>query len=156
MKRLLFLLFPVCIYSWLIVCITYSKAIEADQVPATEIQTASVASDLHLDPYNAKWQADEYTSASIENMQQILEVFTNSNNIGSLKAYQELGKNLNSEIKTLFRQCTMSGPAHKELHTFLTPVLQDVKTLQGNDLKASTTAHLRLEEQLSVYQAFFE
>lgn len=156
MKRLFILLFPVCIYSWLIVCIKYSYTREADQVPASEIQTASVASDLRLDPYNAKWRADENTTTSIENMQQLLEVFAAGNNVGTLEAYQELGKTLSGEMKTLFRQCTMTGPAHDKLHTFLKPVMQDVKILQGNDLEAAITAQLRLEEQLAVYQTFFE
>ena len=156
MKRLYLVLFPVCIYSWLIFCINYSNTSEPDQIPASEIQTASIVSDLQPDLQKTKWRADKNTTASIETMQQIMEVFVSGNNVGSLEAYQELGKTLNGEMKTLFRQCTMTGPAHDKLHTFLTPILKDIKILEGNNLKASTNAQLRLEEQLSVYQTFFE
>jgi hypothetical protein len=89
-------------------------------------------------------------------MQQLMEIFSTSNNVGSLEAYQELGKTLNGEMNTLFRQCTMTGPAHNKLHNFLTPIIKDIKILQGNNLKASSNAQLRLEEQLSGYQTFFE
>ena len=156
MKRYSILLLPVCIYSWLIVVINYSYTREPEQIQATETQTISVAPALQLGQKNAKWRADKFTTSGIENMQQIMEVFAAGNNVGSLEAYQELGITLNGEMKTLFRQCTMTGPAHDKLHTFLTPIMQDVKILQGNNLEASITAQLRLEEQLSGYHTFFE
>ena len=141
---------------WLLVGITYSCTNETDQIRSSEFQTATVASDLHLDPNNLKWRADENTTASIESMQQLMAVFATGNNVGSMEAYQELGKTLNGELNTLFRQCTMTGPSHDELHIFLTPIIKDVKALQGNDLEAAMAAQLHLEERLLVYQTFFE
>lgn len=140
----------------LLVGITYSCTNEADKIPTAEMQAASVASDLHLDKNHAKWRADEYTASSVESMQQLIEAFNNGNNFGSLEAYQELGKTMQGELNTLFRKCTMTGPAHEELHTFLTPIMKDIKVLQGEDLQAATTAQIRIEERLSIYQTYFE
>ena len=140
----------------LLVGLTYSCTNEADRIPATEIQEAAVAPDLKLDPNNQKWRADEATTASIESMQQILETFDMSKTAGDVVAFQELGKTLNAELNTIFRQCTMTGPAHDELHTFLTPIMKDVKILQGKDIVASSAAQARLQDRLHVYQTFFE
>jgi hypothetical protein len=136
--------------------ITYSCTNEADRIPSTEIQDAGAASDLKLDPNNQKWRADEATTASIESMQQLLETFEMGKTAGDVVAFQELGKTLNGELNTIFRQCTMTGPAHDELHTFLTPIMKDVQVLQANDAAASTAAQLRLQDRLNVYQTFFE
>ena len=140
----------------LLVGITYSCTNEADRIPATEIQEAAVAPDLKLDPNNQKWRADEATSASIERMRQLMDAFDTGKNVGDIEAFQELGKTLNGELNTLFRQCTMTGPPHDELHTFLTPIMKDIKILQGNNIEASTAAQLRLKDRLEVYQTFFE
>ena len=140
----------------LLVGITYSCTSEADRIPATEIQEAALAPDLKLDPNNQKWRADEATSASIASMQQLMNAFDTGKNVGDIEAFQELGKAMNGEMNTLFRQCTMTGPAHDELHTFLTPIIKDVKILQGNNIEASTAAQLRLKDRLEVYQTFFE
>ena len=140
----------------LLVGITYSCTNEADRIPAAEIQEAAVAPDLKLDPNNQKWRADEATSASIESMQQLMDAFDTGKNVGDIVAFQELGRTMNSELNTLFRQCTMTGPAHDDLHAFLTPIMKDIKILQGHNIEASTAAQLRLKDRLEVYPAFFE
>ena len=140
----------------LLVGITYSCTNETDRIPTAEIQEAAVAPDLNLDPNNQKWRADEATSASIESMQQLMDAFDTGKNVGDIVAFQELGKTMNGELNTLFRQCTMTGPPHDELHTFLTPIMKDVKILQGTNIEASTAAQLRLKDRLEVYQTFFE
>ncbi|KAA9325681.1 hypothetical protein [Adhaeribacter soli] len=140
----------------LLVGLTYSCTSEADRIPTTNILDAAVASDLKLDPNNQKWRADEATTASIESMQLLLETFDTGKTAGDVVAFQELGKTLNGELNTIFRQCTMTGPAHDELHTFLTPIMKDVQILQGDDVAASTAAQLRLQDRLGVYQTFFE
>ncbi|MFC5269774.1 hypothetical protein [Adhaeribacter terreus] len=134
----------------------YSCTNEADRIPTTEIQETAIAPDLKLDPNNQKWRADEATTASIENMQQLMDAFDTGKNAGDIVAFQELGKTLNGELNTLFRQCTMTGPVHDELHTFLTPIMKDVKILQGSNIEASTAAQLRLKDRLNIYQTFFE
>ena len=148
MKQLFILLF--------LVGITYSCTNETGRIPATEIQEAAIVSDIKLDPNNQKWQADAATSASIESLQQLLEVFDSCQNVGDIEAFQELGKTMNGQLNTLFRQCTMTGPTHDELHTFLAPIMKDVKVLEGNNIEASTSAQLRLKDRLALYQTFFE
>lgn len=140
----------------LLVSITYSCASEADRIPTTEIQEAVLAPDLKLDPNNQKWRADEATTVSIESMQQLMAAFDTGKNVGDIEAFQELGKSMNGELNTLFRQCTMTGLAHDELHAFLTPIMKDVKILQGTNIEASTAAQLRLKDRLEVYPQFFE
>lgn len=147
MKRLFFLI--------LLVGIMYSCTNEVDRIPATEPQNAGTMPILSLNK-DQKWRADEFTTAGIEGMQEIMEHFNASKNTGSVQAYQELGKILNGELNTIFRQCTMTGAAHDELHKFLIPVVEDVKILQGENLEASTAALMRLEERLFMYQTFFE
>ncbi|HSI89915.1 MAG TPA: hypothetical protein VK927_02315 [Adhaeribacter sp.] len=148
MKSLFFIL--------LVAGFTYSCTNGHDHLPANQVKAAPVATDLKLDTDNKKWRADEPTTTTIENMQQLMHTFGTGNNVGSVSAYQELGKTLNHEMNTLFRQCTMTGPAHDELHTILTPIMKDIKVLQGENLEASTAAQMRLEERLMVYNDFFE
>lgn len=147
MKRLLFLLS--------FAGIIYSCTNEADRIPGTIPQKASTAPVLNLNG-EMKWRADDATTAGIEGMQETMKRFIASNNLGSVQAYQELGKTLNGELNSIFRQCTMTGLAHDELHKFLLPIIEDVKVLQDGNLEASTAAQLRLEERLYMYQAFFE
>src|SRR5688572_9803855 len=138
MYRLFFLL--------LLVGIMYSCTNEADRIPVAESPKAGTMPILSLNE-DQKWRADEFTTTGIEGMQGTMERFIASKNTGSVQAYQELGKTLNGELNTIFRQCTMTGPAHDELHKFLVPVVEDVKILQGENLEASTAAQMRLEER---------
>ncbi len=137
--------------------ITYSCTNETDRILPTEIQAATLASDLQLDSNNSKWRADEATTATVESLQQLMVAFGALNsNFTSVEACQELGWTMEGALNSLFRQCTMTGPAHDELHKFLVPILKDIKILKGDNLEAAVTAQMRIDERLSVYQAFFE
>ncbi|MDX5348877.1 MAG: hypothetical protein LPJ89_01695 [Hymenobacteraceae bacterium] len=103
-----------------------------------------------------KWRADEATTSSILNMQQAMETFIMKADFSSAKAYQQLGQELRGELNNTYRNCTMTGSAHVELHKFLVPIEDDVKILLGEDAKAASNAQLRIEERLMMYQTFFD
>lgn len=103
-----------------------------------------------------RWIADEETTAGIQDMQLTVERFGTGNDLGSPEAYQELGKTLKVELNTVFRKCTMTGPAHDELHKFLVPVSADIQKLQGTQPEAAMAAYNHLREHLYLYPEFFE
>ncbi|MFD2550849.1 hypothetical protein ACFSQP_03365 [Bizionia sediminis] len=72
-----------------------------------------------------KWEAD----ATTNNGAQQLENAINSMQPNSIKEYHELAKELNEVKNFLVKNCSMTGPAHDNLHIWLHPLIDKINAL---------------------------
>lgn len=100
----------------------------------------------------APWTANPETSQGIQNMQELLNDFTDKENI---HAYHGLKEQLNKEFNDIFRNCTMTGPAHDQLHNYLYPLKGLFNDLSAEDLTTCKRAFSHLEQHLEGYRAYF-
>lgn len=103
-----------------------------------------------------RWQADEATNKNVLVLQQLLRDFAQQSERQSLDAYNDLGQAMRSGMQQLFTDCTMKGPAHDMLHTFLIPVAEDIALLEGKDEDEAMAAHSRINGRLAQYSTYFE
>lgn len=96
------------------------------------------------------WEANPETSAGIEKMQTILSEYSETEITETTGA--ELKKALEHEFQEIFRQCTMKGEAHNQLHNYLFPM----KALFEKIGEADKTAITALNEHLTNYKTYFK
>lgn len=94
-----------------------------------------------------KWQVDEHTRKSVLQMKRLVEN----------TAPDELGKSMAGEISNLFKGCTMQGPAHDQLHLFLTDLLGNVNGLYSSTTPDERSVEIRaIRKSLKRFDSFFE
>lgn len=81
---------------------------------------------LHLNN-GEKWLTNPETSEGIERM---LTIINNNMSENDLSQYVTMGKSLNTEMKTIFTECTMQGEGHDQLHLFLIPLVKQFRGLE--------------------------
>lgn len=101
----------------------------------------------------ARWAANPETTQGIQNMQSLLADFSDTENV---HAYNNLQVLLNEEFNGIFRNCTMTGPAHDQLHNFLVPIKGIFKDLTSSDLETCQAAFYDLQIHLKAYSDYFE
>lgn len=72
-----------------------------------------------------KWQTDAHTHLVMEEMDAALA----STAPKSVADYKALGATLKTQVQKLVKGCTMDGPAHDQLHVFLTSFMPAVAAL---------------------------
>ena len=71
-----------------------------------------------------KWEANPETSTGVDNMIQLMNSFTQTDNNNS---FIELESNLSNEFNLIFKNCTMKGEAHNQLHNYRTILENQIK-----------------------------
>lgn len=105
------------------------------------------ADDLSLDN-GEKWVANPETTEGIRNMQLIVA----NGNTSSAELKQQLEK----EFKLIFKNCTMKGDAHLQLHNYLMPLKKIISVIDSKDQKERDDALKELKKHLSIYKNYFE
>lgn len=115
-----------------------------------ETDTAKHSTQVELNN-GEKWDANPETIEGIENMQEIIANFEESNE----KEYAELKSQLEREFRLIFERCTMTGESHNQLHAYLTPISKLLKDMDAS--KASETDELlqRLKAHLNSFSDYF-
>ncbi len=108
--------------------------------------------DIPLDN-GAKWQMDEHTRAAMaETRQTVSEA-----KLGSIDDAHALGTTLQGQFEGLVQGCTMEGPAHDQLHTFIGVYVPALSELQTAEDLGSAQRHLaRLDAVMGEYERYFE
>lgn len=101
----------------------------------------------------SKWEANPETTTGIDNMIQLMNAFTQSEDSGS---YLELESNLSNEFSLIFKNCTMKGEAHNQLHNYLFPMKDLFEGLKSSDLNAQKENFKNLNAHLAMYSTYFE
>lgn len=74
-----------------------------------------------------KWPMDEHTRKLAGEMNETVD----SADVESAEDGQEVGETLNAQLATLVKGCTMTGPAHDNLHVFLGAFMPVVNALEA-------------------------
>jgi len=101
-----------------------------------------------------KWTANPETTTGIANMTRLMENFDQQT--AGTEEYQELGKQLQAEFGEIFRKCTMTGEAHEQLHHFLLPMVEPMKTLQAGEGESLADVYQQLQDHLTTYSNYFQ
>lgn len=98
----------------------------------------------------AKWKANPETITGINNMQQIC--IANAEYIADVPA---VSKALMDEFNLIFQKCTMTGPAHEQLHNYLLPLKAHIEEL--GTCTTGCSEHLdHIKAYLGDFEKFFE
>ena len=100
-----------------------------------------------------RWIANPETTLGVEKMQQTMNSFTEKDNV---EAYKKLTENLELDFKMIFQKCTMTGAAHDQLHNFLIPIKDLLKTLPSSDLKECQESFDQINKHLLIYKTYFK
>lgn len=130
---------------------TEKKATE-EQPQQTEEQHYNEVEELKLNNGNL-WEANTETTNGINAM---LQLMNNFSEVESPEAYATLKQNLESEFKTIIKECTMTGEAHDQLHVFIVPMRDLFKGLTASDLENSKMHFNKLNAHLKTYKNYFE
>ena len=103
-----------------------------------------------------RWQADDATNANMQQLQQLMQDHLRQPDANSVEAVNKLGQEMKVGFDKVFSDCRMKGPEHDMLHTYLMPMLDDVKALETSERQTATAARDRLAERLDLYQTYFK
>ncbi len=127
------------------------KPSKTEKIEKTE-EHNDTGTGLNLD--NGKlWTANQETTTGVNNMIELMNSFTDKDNVDS---YGKLTENLKLEITIIFEKCTMKGEAHNQLHNFLVPIKDLFEGLSSNDLNRCKESYSKLNNHLAVYKNYFE
>lgn len=99
-----------------------------------------------------RWKANAATTEGINKMMVIVDEFSEAD---SVDAYLQLKTDLEAEFASIFKQCTMTGPAHDQLHNYLFPLKRLFNRLKSEDSAERIKAVAELKDYLQEYFVYF-
>ena len=96
-----------------------------------------------------KWKANTETIIGISNMASLVQ-----NGIAGKMEAVKLNDSLQTEFKTIFDKCTMTGESHNQLHNFLIPIKGQLEKLKAGNADAVTLKEM--QEYLLTFKNYFE
>lgn len=119
---------------------------------ATKAETEYIIPNLELDN-GALWQANVETTDGVFAMIELMDPFSDKE---AVSAYNELAGSLNDEFNNIFKNCTMVGESHNQLHNYLLPLKEIIEGLRSSELNICKASFADLEQHLGQYFEFFE
>lgn len=128
---------------------------EAPAAHADHAEPADAPADLALTLDDGrKWPMDAHTRAALGAIEARLARGPASEDAAG---YRALGADLDAEIQALVRGCTMTGPAHDQLHVWLVAFIPAVGALTaGEDVAAAQAKRRELASLVAAARAHFE
>ncbi|MFT6996625.1 MAG: hypothetical protein ACJAQ4_000366 [Cryomorphaceae bacterium] len=93
------------------------------------------------------WEANMATIEGIKNLSVMAESFDSSS-----ENYETLQSNLRDEFGLIFKNCTMKGEAHEQLHNYLLPLMELFGELTE---EASEKTLGKIKEHLARFDSYF-
>lgn len=100
-----------------------------------------------------KWKADPETNRGMKRMDHLVDSFSQKE---TGAAYHNIKSNLEAELNRVFKECTMKGEAHHQLHKFLIPIKKIFTGLEHSQLAVQKKSFHNLKMHLSIYPKYFE
>jgi len=100
-----------------------------------------------------KWKANPETTRGIARMRTLIRKARNASPSG-VPDLSTTARELRETYQTIFRECTMTGPAHDRLHDYLVPLTPLLKNLEKPG--AGERELTALEQRLAEYDEHFE
>ncbi|NOX48636.1 MAG: DUF3347 domain-containing protein [Chlorobi bacterium] len=124
-----------------------------DKASSETVEENHHATDIGLSLDNGKpWIANPETTTGIENMIKLTKSFTDKE---SLEAFANLNKELVGEFNEIFKQCTMTGEAHNQLHNYLHPLKGMIDSVGSSDIETCRKSFDKLQKHLAEYSKYF-
>jgi hypothetical protein len=101
-----------------------------------------------------RWKANPETTSGIAAMQTILAGY--EDRIGDASARKALSDDLETAFENILKQCTMTGPAHDQLHNYLMPMQPLFQKIGSGGQAEAGQAAAELQEYLATYTNYFE
>lgn len=135
-------------------CDTQEKEAKPEEVQVEKAEKPHHEADGHLSLNEGKkWIANSETTTGVNNLIVLMDGFSEPE---SVEGYKELTKTIKAEFSNIFKLCTMTGPAHDQLHNFLIPIKNSFKGLSSDDLETCKTTFGTLRSHLDEYDKYFE
>jgi hypothetical protein len=99
------------------------------------------------------WEANIETTQGFTRMNEIINDFSGFENTA---AYTQLKSDLLVEYKLIFKNCTMKGEAHDQLHQYIMPFSDWFKGLSSGDLEVNKSAYDAIKAHLEDYKNRFK
>jgi hypothetical protein len=94
-----------------------------------------------------RWEANSATVEGIENLTEMVKGFD-----ASVQSYDSLQSNLRDEFGLIFKNCTMKGEAHEQLHNYLLPLMELFGKLT---LEEQEDALAEIKKHLARFDTYF-
>lgn len=127
---------------------------KATMIPGTPDLGSPAAAAVQLDN-GKKWKANAETTEGINKMMASVKKAASSD-MSDIDTYRALGSTLQQDFNEIFQKCTMTGEAHDQLHNFLLPMVDMVKTFEKKDMASCEKMLPEIKEHLGSYYAYFE
>lgn len=120
------------------------------------LQGHETASGLSLNE-GRKWVADQRTVDSVAAMRSFIHKCPSKIPTASVVELHTVGQQLQDQLQLLIRGCTMTGPAHDQLHTWITALAPEIQlVIKSEDAVASRGSVERISQLLDAFDAHFE
>lgn len=120
--------------------------------PEINLLNNSWTAEMHLDE-GRKWEANIETTQGVNNMLEIVD----GTDPQTVEEYHTLAAKLNEEKNTVVRECTMEGPSHDNLHTFLHPLIEKIDALgKVATIEEGAELEVSIKENLDKYNDYFK
>ena len=118
-----------------------------------ETRASAKKAELHLND-GEKWTSNPETTNGIKQMIGLINIEIKEDSIAN---YNEIGQKLNTEMKTIFSECTMKGEAHEQLHLYLIPLVKQFRELEeAETIKSAILSQKNILAHLNEYADYFE
>lgn len=108
--------------------------------------------DIQMDN-RSKWLANFETTEGVKAMLKLIFESKTEN----VEEYLSLANKLNDRKNTLVKECTMTGPAHDNLHVFLLPLIEKIDVLLKTETTEEGTEILKsITDNLNAYKTYFK
>ena len=115
-------------------------------------QSKAAFSAMHLNGAK-KWTVDAHTKSAGAKLRATVEGLKHR----KLEAYHGVAKQLDGHLTGLIQGCTMQGPDHDMLHTFLSEFMPAVQALgKAGNLKQAKVAFTTVQQGIAAFDAHFE
>lgn len=138
----------VCLF--LVACGPSDQGADSGTVGSSSEQQAGDALMLNN---GSKWKINQEMKVHLDKMQSDIRSAVESQD----KNHQALAVSLQGDIKSLVSSCTMSGPAHDELHKWLVPFMEKVDDYSDeNDPAKADRMLAEIISMMETFNRFFE
>lgn len=116
------------------------------------VYTNAWKDDMDMDNGD-KWQSDLTTNEGVKKLQ----LSYNAQTTTTLEEYHKLAAQLNEDKNYLVKNCTMQGPAHDNLHTWLHPLIEKIAALaDAETVEDASKIKSTIDENINAYYDYFK
>lgn len=111
--------------------------------------------ELKLDN-GKKWKADAPAFEGVQSIGSLVSAFKSGQEY-TVEDYNQLGDDISSQLKLIFKECKMEGEGHNQLHTVLHAIMTDADGLSKvKDLKEGERLVQQVQDHADVFFGYFE